>query len=132
MLLTKENDYAVRIIQCLKDGRKYSVKEICEQEGIPEPFAYKILKKLAHASIVKVIRGAQGGYLLNVPLEELSLMSIIEIIDPRFGITHCTKPGARCERKKGQSICSIGQEYQRIQQLLKQELQRSSLQVLFQ
>ena len=44
MLLTKESDYAIRIVRALKDGNKIRARDICEEEEIPEAFAYKILK----------------------------------------------------------------------------------------
>ena len=44
---------------------RLSVSDICEKEAITAPFAYKILKKLQKAEIVKGYRGVHGGYSLN-------------------------------------------------------------------
>ena len=46
MLITRECDYAVRVIRALSGAERLSVGEICEREEITAPFAYKILKKL--------------------------------------------------------------------------------------
>ena len=64
MLLTKESDYAIRIVRALKDGNKIRARDICEEEEIPEAFAYKILKKLERANLVHVSRGTRGGCVL--------------------------------------------------------------------
>ena len=53
MLITRECDYAVRVIRALQGESRLSVPEICEKEAITAPFAYKILKKLQKAKIVK-------------------------------------------------------------------------------
>ena len=49
MLITRECDYAVRVVRALAPGKRMSVGEICEKESITAPFAYKILKKLQKA-----------------------------------------------------------------------------------
>ena len=53
MFITRESDYAVRVIRALAGEKRLSVNEICEKEEITAPFAYKILKKLQKAKIVK-------------------------------------------------------------------------------
>ena len=47
MIMTRESDYAVRILRALAGGEKMTVGRICEAEFVPVQFAYKILKKLA-------------------------------------------------------------------------------------
>ena len=44
MLITRECDYAVRVIRALTGEERLSVNDICEREAITAPFAYKILK----------------------------------------------------------------------------------------
>ena len=46
MLITRECDYAVRVLRAMAEEKRVSVNEICEKELITAPFAYKILKKL--------------------------------------------------------------------------------------
>ena len=64
MLLTKESDYAIRIVRALKDGNKIRARDICDEEEIPEAFPYKILTKLERANLVHVSRGNSGGCVL--------------------------------------------------------------------
>lgn len=49
MFITRESDYAMRVIRALMWEPRLSVSEICERESITAPFAYKILKKLQNA-----------------------------------------------------------------------------------
>ena len=53
MFITRECDYAVRVLRALAGETRLSVNEICDREAITAPFAYKILKKLQKAGIVK-------------------------------------------------------------------------------
>ena len=126
MLLTKECDYAMRIIRVLKSGEKRSVKQICHEEEMPEPFTYKILKKLEKAEIVKAIRGAQGGYVLATPIEELHLMDIIRVIDENFGVIRYTD-SCKSTKDTSEQPSMLHKEYKRIQDLLISELEHKTL-----
>ena len=46
MFITRECDYAVRVVRALWGESRLSVSDICEKESVTAPFAYKILKKL--------------------------------------------------------------------------------------
>ena len=68
MIITKETDYALRILRVLLDGEKHSVAEMSETELIPNQFAYQILRKLSAGNLVRVSRGALGGCELSCDL----------------------------------------------------------------
>ena len=51
MLITRETDYALRILRTLSDGKSYTAGELAERESLPQKFAYKILKKLEKAGM---------------------------------------------------------------------------------
>ena len=76
MFITRECDYAVRVIRALQGESRLSVTEICEKEAITAPFAYKILKKLQKAKIVKGYRGVHGRYSLDRGADELTLYDV--------------------------------------------------------
>ena len=61
MIITKETDYALRILRVLLDGEKHSVAEMSETELIPTQCAYQLLRKLSAGNLVRVSRGALGG-----------------------------------------------------------------------
>ena len=42
MFITRECDYAVRVVRALWGESRLSVSDICEKEAITAPFAYKI------------------------------------------------------------------------------------------
>ncbi|MBQ0110321.1 MAG: Rrf2 family transcriptional regulator, partial [Oscillospiraceae bacterium] len=78
MLLSKETDYAIRIVSCLsKTDRHLSAAEISAKTGVTKNFALKILHNLSVAGIVNGIKGKNGGYFLNKPPKDITLLEII-------------------------------------------------------
>lgn len=46
MIITKETDYALRILCALLDGELHTMEQIAQDELLPQSFTYKILKKI--------------------------------------------------------------------------------------
>ena len=129
MLLTRENDYAIRMIRAIRDGGKHTIKDICSSEEIPEAFAYKILRKLHKAGIVEVERGAAGGCRMRTALEELTLYDIVTAVDDEPLIMPCLRQS--CSRNAEGRICKVHGELAKIQQVLMRELRARRLSELF-
>lgn len=125
MLITRRSDYAMRICRVLKDSKVHNVREICEKEDIPKAFAYKILRELESADLVKSERGNQGGYYLNKSLNDLTLYDIVSITEGDLAILHCMKE--RCERNKSDMPCKVHKEINRIQAVLVEEMKKKTI-----
>jgi len=129
MLLTRENDYAIRMLRALKDGEKHTMKDICQEEEIPEAFAYKIVRKLQKAGIVEVERGASGGCRVGGDLSELTLYDVVTAVDEEPVIMPCLRKS--CSRNTGGSTCKVHVELAEIQKALVRELKARTLSDLF-
>ena len=116
MFITRECDYAVRVLRALAGETRLSVNEICDREAITAPFAYKILKKLQKAGIV------------NKDLGSLTLFEVYYAIDPDMYIIECLNPKNECVRN-GQdgSVCYMHKELAEIQDELWRLLKRKPL-----
>lgn len=125
MLITRRSDYAMRICRVLHDGKVHNVREICQAEEIPKAFAYKILRELEMAGLVKSERGNQGGYYLNRPLSELTLYDVVNITEDDLAILHCMKE--ECNRNPDNMPCKVHQEIERIQNILIDELKKKTI-----
>jgi Rrf2 family protein len=130
MLVTREGDYAIRIVRTLSTCEKAPVSKICELETIPFQFAYKILKKLEKAKIVKSFRGVNGGYSLIKKPEELVLYDVLTAIDNNLLIIHCLEPGFACANLP-EGTCHVQNEMRRLQEICIGEFQRTPLSNLF-
>ena len=73
MLITRECDYAIRIIRALSPGDIMNVPTICEKESLTSAITYKMARKLEKAGLIKSYRGSAGGYALNCDLEHTTL-----------------------------------------------------------
>ena len=118
MLLTRECDYAIRVVRALSDFQITPVKTICEREHIPQQFAYKILKKMEQSGFVLSHRGARGGYQLAKKLSTITLFDIVSVIDDKLFINECLYPGKSCPNHSDEEFCGVHYELVRIQAIL--------------
>lgn len=129
MFLTKEIDYAVRVIRALSAGDRKTVEFVSTKEHMPHQYAYKILKKLEKMGLVQSVRGREGGYYLAKPLEDLTLLEIAAAIGKPLVLNQCLRegePGA-CPNKGAHPQCTVHLELGRIQDVLVMELQKKSM-----
>jgi len=58
-----------------------TAEAIAGHRRIPEKFLVHILLQLKRAGIVRSVRGSRGGYTLNRPPEEITLLDVVRAID---------------------------------------------------
>lgn len=77
-------DYAVRAVVELAGSSRQSprkLNEVAEAQAIPLPFLAGIITQLRSAGVVRSQRGADGGYWLARPAEELDLGCVIRSVE---------------------------------------------------
>jgi Rrf2 family protein len=76
-------DYAIRAAVELAAGADGPIKgeRIAQAQEIPLKFLENILGDLRHAGIVRSQRGAEGGYWLARPADEITLAEIIRAVE---------------------------------------------------
>jgi Rrf2 family protein len=131
MIITKEADYAVRILRELADGKLKTVQFICERELVPQQYAYKILKKLEKKGIVQSFRGACGGYRIIKELRTITLLDVLTAVDESLLIIECLSHRYNCPRNQGLQKCKVHTEFDRIQTLLLNSLKAKPLTEFF-
>lgn len=131
MFFTRQYDYALRVIRALSGGELLTVKEVCTAEYIPQPYAYKILKKLEKASFVMSSRGVNGGYQLVKDLRDLSLYDIYLVIEGDIYINECLQHSNICPHIRNSKNCTLHTEMQKIQEEFVARMQGSSLYSIF-
>jgi Rrf2 family protein len=127
MFLTNEADYAVRVVRELSRGVRETVQTICKREMIPTQYAYKILKKMEKAGLVKGWRGANGGYSLAKDCSAITLLDVFSAVDGEPVLTDCLGHGASCPLNSGKRQCSVHRELRRLQKMLEAGLREKSL-----
>ena len=83
MRVSAKADYAIRALVELAAGADGPVKaeRIAQAQEIPIKFLENILGELRNAGLVRSQRGADGGYWLARPAEEISLAQVIRAVD---------------------------------------------------
>ena len=83
MRVTAKVDYAVRAAIELAAAGDGPVKgeRLAEAQNIPFKFLENILIELKHAGLVRSQRGAEGGYWLAKPAEEVTLAEVVRAIE---------------------------------------------------
>jgi Rrf2 family protein len=84
MRVSAKADYAVRAVLELASAsgaRPLKREQISGAQHIPSKFLETIMLELKHAGIVKSTRGAEGGYALARPAEDISVADVIRAVD---------------------------------------------------
>jgi Rrf2 family protein len=130
MFLTKECDYAIRIVRELANLEIKPVGSICEREHVPLRFAYKILKKLERAGIVCSHRGVYGGYQLARRPDSVTLFEIVSSVDENLFLNECLRPDSDCPLNAGKNICGVHVELEHLQSLIVAALKEKTMDLL--
>ena len=134
MKVTREADYAMRIMRCLaqkaqEDGQIPGVSadncggrldsvSISRSIEVPQRFTSKILRKLTNGGLIVSHKGASGGYRLARPAEEITVREIIELIDGPVEISRCLNDSFPCTAKENhcafrEMFCEINRDIAR-------------------
>ena len=109
------------------DGQLHPIGEITQSQLVPQAFAYKILKKLAKAGLVEILRGASGGYRLTADLDRTTLYGLMEAMEEGSEVSACMDPQYPCPWRTAHGGCSIHCRLAEIQHKLDQELRAHTL-----
>lgn len=122
MHITLETDYAVRIVDCLaRNGGRMGAKSIAEQACVTLRFSLKILRKLVASGIVRSFKGAQGGYEIARPLDEISVGDILSTIEGPFTLNRCLYRDFECTFT-GDKNCPYHEAFARISRQVQEQL----------
>ena len=97
--LTRRGDYAVRAMLALAtadDGRWSSARLIADAMAIPEQYLPRILRELARAGLIEARLGRTGGYRLARPAITVSLLDVIDAVEPADDVRRCILRGIPC------------------------------------
>ncbi len=86
--LSQSVTYAVQALMELaeySEGSPISCSRLARRGRMPERFLLEVLRHLARNGIVESARGGGGGFVLAKPLDEISLLEVIEAIDGPLG-----------------------------------------------
>ena len=80
-----------------------ALRVIAERQGISESYLEQVFTNLRKAGLVRSSRGAQGGYELSRPAQDISVADILNALEGPIAPVHCVEnsPSHRqCEREE--------------------------------
>jgi len=106
MRITQESDYALRILTALATHEDVvDAKTLSEETSVTQRFTLKILHKLVQGSFVQSFKGVRGGYKLKSAPDNITLKSVIELIDGPIVIARCLESTECCSLNQDKSSC---------------------------
>ena len=97
--LTRRGDYAVRAMLALTaagDDGWTSSPRIAASMAIPARFLPRVLRDLARAGLVAAHPGRSGGYRLARSADTISLLDVIDAVEPPDPVPRCVLRGIPC------------------------------------
>lgn len=97
MSLSQKCQYAVRAILELSmqyGSKAVSAGDIAERQAVPRRFLEIILNELKPSGLLDSRRGKQGGYYLTVPPDQITVGSVIRLVDGPLEPVRCTGDAA--------------------------------------
>jgi Rrf2 family protein len=82
--ISAKTDYAIRAaleLASSPEGAWIKTEAVAERQSIPLPFLLNILAELRTAGLVQSRRGAEGGYRLALPADQVRIADVIRAID---------------------------------------------------
>lgn len=137
MILSKKTRYAmVALARLARDYGKgpVQIREIAEEEKIPQSFLENILLDLRKMGILGSKMGKAGGYYLLKKPGEVNLAEIIDQFEGTLSLLYCVSEKAYrpCEFCKDEVTCQIRKIFKEILANTNSILQKATLETLIQ
>jgi Rrf2 family protein len=107
-MISKTAEYALRAIVYLAEtyDEPSTTQRIAEAGKIPVGYLAKVMQSLSRAGIVKSQRGLNGGFALAKAPDEISILEVVNAVDPVQRIKECPLGLKAHERK----LCPLHRE----------------------
>ena len=92
-MLSKTAEYALRSMVYVgmqaQQGKKIGIKEIAKELELPLHFTGKILQDLVRKGMMASLKGPNGGFYLNRPASEITIMEVVKVVDGTESFRRC-------------------------------------------
>lgn len=135
MILSKKTQYAiVALTRLARDYGKgpIQIREIAEEERIPQSFLENILLELRKMGILGSRLGKSGGYYLLKRPAEVTLAEIVRHFEGTIALIYCVSEKAYkpCEFCRDETTCEIRKVFKEVRDTSFEILKRTTLESL--
>lgn len=101
-----------------------SIKTISLSQGISEYYLEQLFSPLRKANLIKSIRGANGGYVLNKEPKDITIADIINVLEGPIEISGCVE-GDICDNE---DACATKLLWEKIKNSIDEVMETTTLQ----
>lgn len=112
MKITAKGRYGLRAVVNLAStysDTPISIRSLAEKENLSPEFLEQIFYKLKKAGYITSSRGAGGGFMLNKPLEEISVLDVLDAVGEDVSLSPCQRETKKCVHMATCSTFSLWQ-----------------------
>ena len=80
------------------EGGPQSIKAIAERQAIPEAYLEQLIAVLKREKLVNSTRGAQGGYMLSRPADQITVGDVLRALEGGLSLVECVQEEDACGR----------------------------------
>ncbi|HVT28894.1 MAG TPA: Rrf2 family transcriptional regulator [Lacipirellulaceae bacterium] len=103
-MISQTAEYALRAIVYLADQQAArTTAQIAEATKVPAGYLAKVMQSLSRAGLVRSQRGLNGGFTLARSAEEVSILAVVNSVDPIHRYPECPLGIA----SHGRSLCPL-------------------------
>lgn len=104
-MISQTTEYALRavVFLAMHEGKSFTTSEIAQATRVPMAYLSKVLQTLSRGGIVLSQRGLGGGFTLAQEPETLSVLEVVDAVDPIQRIKNC--PAGHTDH--GSSLCPL-------------------------
>lgn len=90
-MISKTAEYALRAVACMaaSPDRPLSADHLAEHTQVPRRYLSRVLQDLCAAGLVHSRPGPGGGYELRLPPQKITILDIINTVEPIARIKSC-------------------------------------------
>lgn len=71
-----------------------SIKSISERQKISEYYLEQLFSSLRKSGLIKSVRGASGGYILDKEPKDITVYEVLEVLEGPIEISNCLEDGS--------------------------------------
>jgi Rrf2 family protein len=123
-MFSQTTEYALRAVAYLAERAPElaSTREISTATQVPQPYLSKVLQALIKNGLLVGQRGGGGGIRLNVPLDQLTMLDVVNVVEPIERIHGCPL-GLAAHRAR---LCSTHSRLDRALEVMEEVLSAST------
>lgn len=131
MQLLASEEYGLRcLLQVARapDASPVAISQIAEAEGLSPQYTAKLMRELRLGGLVESVRGAEGGYRLARPADEIDVWSALQVLGGAFfSEDFCACHGGQQRQCVRSSDCSLRALWLAVQAALRETLEGIAL-----